>query len=146
MNPGGVRADLVHASSTGGEAPVEITYAEAFAVQPWRAPRGRAEFGHKGTTDNTLIGPTSTPFAIGKNAGGSSGGSPAAVADGLAAVAQASDADGSIRIPAAWRGVYGYKATFGVVPRAARPNAFKHAPLASSGVVARTVGDAALLL
>ncbi|WP_329337676.1 amidase [Streptomyces sp. NBC_01352] len=104
------------------------------------------EFGHKGTTDNTLIGPTSTPFAIGKNAGGSSGGSAAAVADGLAAVAQASDAGGSIRIPAAWCGVYGYKATFGVVPRAARPNAFKHAPLATSGVVARTVGDAALLL
>ncbi|UUU25471.1 esterase-like activity of phytase family protein [Streptomyces sp. DSM 40750] len=35
MNPGGVRADLVHASSTGGEAPGEITYAEAFAVQPF---------------------------------------------------------------------------------------------------------------
>ncbi|TLS47377.1 hypothetical protein FE633_04990 [Streptomyces montanus] len=35
MNPGGVRADLVYASSTGGEAPGEITYAEAFAVQPF---------------------------------------------------------------------------------------------------------------
>ncbi|MEU9900010.1 esterase-like activity of phytase family protein [Streptomyces phaeochromogenes] len=35
MNPGGVRADLVHASSSGGEAPGEITYAEAFAVQPF---------------------------------------------------------------------------------------------------------------
>jgi 2',3'-cyclic-nucleotide 2'-phosphodiesterase (5'-nucleotidase family) len=35
MNPGGVRADLVHTSSTGGEAPGEITYAEAFAVQPF---------------------------------------------------------------------------------------------------------------
>ncbi|QYX77016.1 esterase-like activity of phytase family protein [Streptomyces akebiae] len=35
MNPGGVRADLTHATSTGGEAPGEITYAEAFAVQPF---------------------------------------------------------------------------------------------------------------
>ncbi|MEU6806837.1 5'-nucleotidase, partial [Streptomyces neyagawaensis] len=35
MNPGGVRADLVYATSTGGEAPGEITYAEAFAVQPF---------------------------------------------------------------------------------------------------------------
>ena len=35
MNPGGVRADLVHSASTGGEKPGEITYAEAFAVQPF---------------------------------------------------------------------------------------------------------------
>ena len=46
------------------------------------------EFGHKGVTDNLLVGPTSTPYAPGKNAGGSSGGSAAAVADGLAALAQ----------------------------------------------------------
>lgn len=52
------------------------------------------EFGHKATTDNFLFGPTSTPFAPGKNAGGSSGGSAAAVADGLAAIAQGSDAEG----------------------------------------------------
>ena len=69
------------------------------------------EFGHRATTDNLLFGPTSTPFAVGKNAGGSSGGSAAAVAGGLAAVAQGSDAGGSIRIPASFCGVYGFKAT-----------------------------------
>ena len=46
------------------------------------------EYGHKGTTDNRLFGPTSTPFDTAKNAGGSSGGSAAAVAAGLAPLAQ----------------------------------------------------------
>ena len=73
------------------------------------------EFGHRGITDNLLFGPTSTPFAPGKNAGGSSGGSAAAVADGLAPIAQGSDGGGSIRIPASFCGVYGIKATFGRV-------------------------------
>ena len=52
------------------------------------------EFGHRAITDNLLFGPTSTPFAPGKNAGGSSGGSAAAVADGLAPMAQGSDGGG----------------------------------------------------
>jgi amidase/aspartyl-tRNA(Asn)/glutamyl-tRNA(Gln) amidotransferase subunit A len=60
------------------------------------------EFGHKGITDNFLFGPTSTPYAPGKNSGGSSGGSAAAVADGLAALAQGTDGGGSIRIPASF--------------------------------------------
>ncbi len=73
------------------------------------------EFGHKGITDNLLWGPTSTPFDLTRNAGGSSGGSAAAVAAGLVPLAQGSDAGGSIRIPAAWCGVYGYKASYGRV-------------------------------
>ena len=44
------------------------------------------EFGHKGVTDNLRFGPTSTPWKIGYNSGGSSGGSAAAVADGMAAL------------------------------------------------------------
>src|ERR687888_148337 len=73
------------------------------------------EFGHRGVTDNYLFGPTSTPFHLGKNAGGSSGGSAAAVAAGLAPIAQGSDGGGSIRIPAAWSGVYGIKPSYGRV-------------------------------
>ncbi len=61
------------------------------------------EFGHRAITDNLLFGPTSTPFAPGKNAGGSSGGSAAAVADGLAPIAQGSDGGGSIRAGLAHR-------------------------------------------
>lgn len=105
------------------------------------------EFGYKGTTDNLLFGPTSTPFAPGKNAGGSSGGSAAAVADGLAALGQGSDGGGSIRIPASCCGVYGLKATFGRVPEATRPNAFLgHTPYLHNGPLTRTVDDAALML
>src|SRR5437667_326618 len=105
------------------------------------------EFGHRGITDNYLFGPTSTPFRIGKNAGGSSGGSAAAVAAGLAPLAQGSDGGGSIRIPAAWCGVYGFKASFGRVAAVARPDAFMLAvPFAHAGPIARSVADAALML
>lgn len=105
------------------------------------------EFGHKGITDNLLFGPTSTPFAIGKNAGGSSGGSAAAVADGLCSIAQGSDGGGSVRIPASFCGVYGFKASFGRVASATRPNAFlSHTPFIHSGPLTRTVEDAALML
>lgn len=62
------------------------------------------EFGHMGKTDNLLVGPTSTPFDLDRNAGGSSGGSAAAVADGLAPFATGGDAGGSIRIPASFTG------------------------------------------
>src|SRR5215218_1026740 len=105
------------------------------------------EFGHRAITDNLLFGPTSTPFAPGKNAGGSSGGSAAAVADGLAPIAQGSDGGGSIRIPASFCGVYGFKATFGRVASATRPDAFlSHTPFTNSGPLSRTVEDAALML
>jgi Asp-tRNA(Asn)/Glu-tRNA(Gln) amidotransferase A subunit family amidase len=105
------------------------------------------EFGHKGITDNYLFGPTSTPFRIGKNAGGSSGGSAAAVAAGLTPIAQGSDGGGSIRIPAAWCGVYGFKASFGRVAAVARPDAFMLAvPFAHAGPLARSVADAVLML
>lgn len=105
------------------------------------------EFGHKGTTDNDLVGPTSTPFGAGCNAGGSSGGSAAAVATGMAAGALGSDGAGSIRIPAALCGVYGLKPSFGRVPSTPRPNAFRAtSPMVSSGPITRTVADSAALL
>ncbi len=127
---------------------VSITYVErleeagAIVLGKTNTP----EFGHKGATDNLLFGPTSTPFAPGKNAGGSSGGSAAAVADGLAPIAQGSDGGGSIRIPASFCGVYGLKASFGRVASATRPDAFiTHTPFIHSGPLSRTVEDAALM-
>jgi amidase/aspartyl-tRNA(Asn)/glutamyl-tRNA(Gln) amidotransferase subunit A len=105
------------------------------------------EFGHKGITDNLLFGPTCNPFDHRKNAGGSSGGSAAAVAAGLASMAQGSDAGGSIRIPAAWCGVYGYKASYGRIAMVSWPNAFQsHTPFLHVGPLTRTVEDAALML
>jgi amidase/aspartyl-tRNA(Asn)/glutamyl-tRNA(Gln) amidotransferase subunit A len=105
------------------------------------------EFGHKGTTDNRRFGPTSTPFKIGHNAGGSSGGSAAAVADGLAALAQGTDGGGSVRIPASASGTVGFKASFGRIPTFTRPDGFiwSH-PLVHLGPLARTVADAALMV
>jgi Asp-tRNA(Asn)/Glu-tRNA(Gln) amidotransferase A subunit family amidase len=104
------------------------------------------EFGHKGTTDNLLHGATSTPFAVGRNSGGSSGGSAAAVAAGLAPIAQGSDGGGSVRIPAAWCGVYGFIGSYGRLASVTRPDAFAtQTPFISPGPLARTVADAALL-
>ena len=105
------------------------------------------EFGHKGTTDNPLFGPTSTPFDPDRNAGGSSGGSAAAVADGIAPIAHGGDGGGSIRIPAACCGVYGLNPSFGRVPHETRPDAFnEHTPFVRRGPLTRTVADAALML
>jgi amidase/aspartyl-tRNA(Asn)/glutamyl-tRNA(Gln) amidotransferase subunit A len=104
------------------------------------------EFGHKATTDNRLFGPTRCPFDLSRNAGGSSGGSAAAVALGMVPLAQGSDAGGSIRIPAAWCGVVGLKPTYGRIPNTGAPNAFfSHTPFVHAGPLARTVRDAALM-
>jgi amidase len=101
--------------------------------------------GFRGTCDNYLFGPTRNPFDLSKNSGGSSGGSAAAVADGLVPIAEGTDGGGSIRIPASWCGVYGFKASFGRVPMVSRPNAFStNTPFVFEGVLTRTVEDAAL--
>jgi amidase/aspartyl-tRNA(Asn)/glutamyl-tRNA(Gln) amidotransferase subunit A len=103
--------------------------------------------GFRGTCDNYLFGPSRNPFDLRRNTGGSSGGSAAAVADGLVPFAEGTDGGGSIRIPAAWCGVYGYKASFGRVPFVARPNAFAgDTPFLFEGPITRTVEDAALVL
>ena len=101
--------------------------------------------GFRGTCDNPLFGPTRNPFDTTRNSGGSSGGSAAAVADGLLPLAEGADGGGSIRIPAAWCGVVGYKPSFGRVPCVTRPNAFGGAhPFLFEGPIARTVADVAL--
>ncbi len=103
--------------------------------------------GFRGLCDNYLFGPSCNPFDTSRNTGGSSGGSAAAVADGLLPLAEGTDGGGSIRIPAAWCGVYGYKASFGRVPIVARPNAFSmDTPFIFEGPITRTVRDAALAM
>ncbi len=103
--------------------------------------------GFRGTCDNFLFGPTRNPFDLSRNAGGSSGGSASAVADGLVPLAEGTDGGGSIRIPAAWCGVYGYKASWGRVPMVMRPGGFSGTfPFIHEGPLTRTVEDAALAL
>jgi amidase/aspartyl-tRNA(Asn)/glutamyl-tRNA(Gln) amidotransferase subunit A len=105
------------------------------------------EFGHKGVTDNFVSGPTRNPFDTTRNSGGSSGGAAAAVAAGMVPLAQGTDGGGSVRIPASWCGVYGIKPSFGRVADVARRNAFiSSSPFVSVGPLARSVGDAALML
>lgn len=106
------------------------------------------ELDHKATTDNPLHGPTRNPFDVSRNAGGSSGGSAAAVADGLAPVAHGKDAGGSLRIPAAWSGVYAFKPTFQRVPDVTRPDGFADelGVRSTHGPITRSVRDAALVL
>ena len=103
--------------------------------------------GMRGTCDNPLFGPSCNPFDTTKNTGGSSGGSAGAVADGLVPFAEGTDAGGSIRIPAAWCGVYGFKGSWGRVPAPLRPNAFGGtSPFVAEGPITRSVDDAALVM
>jgi len=103
--------------------------------------------GLRGTCDSPLFGPARNPFDTTRNAGGSSGGAAAAVADGLVSISQGGDGGGSIRIPAAWCGVFGFKSGFGRVPGVGRPNAFSVGrPFIVKGPLTRTVEDAALVM
>ncbi|MEF8841634.1 MAG: amidase [Haloarculaceae archaeon] len=105
------------------------------------------EFGRKPMTTNLLHGTTSNPWDLTKTAGGSSGGSAAALAAGLAPLATGSDAAGSLRIPASACGTVSIMADFGRVPMASRPDGFVDThPYTVTGPMARSVEDAALLL
>ena len=75
-----------------------------------------SEGGWSASTVNRLGGPTGNPWAPERTAGGSSGGSAAAVAAGLCTAALGTDGAGSVRIPAAFCGVVGFKPSFGRVP------------------------------
>lgn len=138
---GGVRAlrnQVINAYCTYSE---RMERAGAILVGKTNAP----VMGLRGIADNYLFGPTHNPFDLTRNPGGSSGGSAAAVADGLVPIAEGTDAGGSIRIPAAWCNVYGYRASYGRVPFTGRPNAFASlTPFLFEGTLTRTVEDAAL--
>ncbi|WP_166268779.1 amidase [Marinobacter caseinilyticus] len=103
------------------------------------------EFGLKGITESELWGASRNPWNTELTPGGSSGGSGAAVAAGVVPMAGANDGGGSIRIPAAYNGLFGLKPSRGRV--SAGPHAAEHWLGASTDhVVSRTVRDSAAML
>jgi aspartyl-tRNA(Asn)/glutamyl-tRNA(Gln) amidotransferase subunit A len=102
------------------------------------------EVGYYGSTDNHLFGPTRNPWNRGRVAGGSSGGSAAAVAAGLGPLAEGSDGAGSVRIPASCCGVFGMKPSLGRIPQTLTLSRFTTST--HHGPLARTVEDAALMM
>lgn len=102
------------------------------------------EFGLSYVTESILHGPCRNPYNLERTPGGSSGGSAAAVAAGVAPIATANDGGGSIRIPAACCGLFGFKPTPGlspVGPWGVEP----WSGLSASHVLTRSVRDSALL-
>jgi aspartyl-tRNA(Asn)/glutamyl-tRNA(Gln) amidotransferase subunit A len=102
------------------------------------------EFGWKCPTDSPLLGVTRNPWALDRTPGGSSGGSAVAVACGVGPLALGTDGGGSIRQPASFCGVLGFKASFGRVP--CTPPSGTIDTFNAGGVLARTTRDAALAL
>jgi amidase len=102
------------------------------------------EFGAGGNTYNAVFGPTRNPWNPDLTSGGSSGGAAAAVATGMGPIAVGSDLGGSLRVPAAYCGVVGFRATPGLVP--SHPRTLAWDTLGVIGPITRTVADAALAL
>jgi amidase len=102
------------------------------------------EFATGAQTFNPIFGATRNPYDLSKTSGGSSGGAAAAVASGMLPFADGSDLGSSLRNPASFCNVVGFRPTPGRVPNWPFPNAWD--TLWSLGPIARTVEDAALLL
>lgn len=102
------------------------------------------EFGAGSQTFNTVFGATRNPFDIEKTCGGSSGGAAVALACGMLPLADGSDMGGSLRNPASFCNVVGFRPSPGRVP--SWPKKLAHFTLSTDGPMARTVSDVALML
>jgi amidase len=102
------------------------------------------EFAFGPNTVNVVFGATRNPWNLTRTSGGSSGGSAAALASGMCPLAQGSDLGGSLRGPAAFCGVVGFRTTPGLIPR--YPSVLAWDTYSVEGPMARTVTDTALML
>ena len=103
------------------------------------------EWGHGSHSFNPVFGATRNPYDSTRTAGGSSGGAAAALAARMLPLADGSDMMGSLRNPAAFCNVYGFRPSWGLVPPDAGGDTFL-STLATEGPMARSPGDVALLL
>ena len=103
------------------------------------------EWGQGSHSFNPIFGVTRNPYDLTRSAGGSSGGAAAALAARMAWVADGSDMMGSLRNPAAFCNVYGFRPTWGLVPQDAEGDTYL-STLSTEGPMARTVEDLARLL
>jgi aspartyl-tRNA(Asn)/glutamyl-tRNA(Gln) amidotransferase subunit A len=111
----------------GGVVPVGLTTA--------------SEFGGLNVSITKQNGVTHNPWRYGRTVGGSSGGSAAAVSGGLVSLATGGDGGGSLRIPAGYTGLVGFKGTYGRIPRG--PKTFFRPGTVVLGCLARSVRDVA---
>lgn len=102
-----------------------------------------SELGWKGNSHSPVTGITHNPWKHGMNAGGSSGGAAVCAAAGIGALHQGSDGAGSVRMPAAFCGVFGMKPSFGRIPYHPMPN---NGLISHVGPLTRSVADGALML
>ena len=102
------------------------------------------EFAFGPNTTNAVFGATRNPWNLALTAGGSSGGSAAALATGMCPLAEGTDLGGSLRGPAAYCGVVGFRTSPGLIPR--HPSVLAWDTYSVEGPMARTVADAALML
>jgi amidase len=102
------------------------------------------EFAFGPNTVNSVFGATRNPWDLGRTPGGSSGGSAAALATGMCPIAEGTDLGGSLRGPASFCGVVGFRTTPGLIPR--HPSVLAWDSYSVEGPMARTVADTALAL
>ncbi len=129
-----------HRPSTDALMVERIKEAGAVAVGKTNTP----EFGAGSHTFNPVYGATVNPYDSGRSAGGSSGGAAVAIRTGMVSLADGSDFGGSLRNPAAWNNVIGFRTTPRVVPRPGMANPWNPMPI--DGPMARSIDDLVLLL
>jgi amidase len=102
------------------------------------------EFAFGPNTNNAVFGPTRNPWDLTRTSGGSSGGSAAALATGMCPPAEGTDLGGSVRGPAAFCGVVGFRTTPGLIPR--HPSVLAWDSYSVEGPMARSIADVTLML
>ena len=104
------------------------------------------EFGNREETFNDIAAATCNPWDPSRTAGGSSGGAAASIASGMCALGSGSDGGGSIRLPAAFSGIFGIKPSHGRVARFGGVGKASSNPMATSGPMSNDVRDSAIML